>query len=62
MLGTVWAAWHVVPYMQAHRNLCWLLFPDEYLDPQLMGLAMSGVAVCVVIVWGPQTLAKSRFT
>jgi uncharacterized protein len=101
LLGAVWAAWHVVPYMQAHRpvswmgwyalstvatrvvmvwifnntgksvfgaavfhamlNLCWLLFPEEYLDPRFIGLAMSGVATCVVIVWGPQTLSKNRF-
>lgn len=101
LLGAVWAAWHVVPYMQAHRpvawmgwyalstvatrvvmvwifnntaksvfgaavfhamlNLCWLLFPEEYLDPRFMALAMSGVAVSVVIVWGPQTLARNRF-
>lgn len=23
LLGVVWAAWHVVPYMQAHRSVAW---------------------------------------
>jgi uncharacterized protein len=24
LLGMVWAAWHIVPYMQAHRALAWI--------------------------------------
>ena len=101
LLGVVWVAWHVIPYMQAHRsiqwmgwyalftvatrvvmvwlfnntgksilgaavfhamlNLCWFLLPNEYFDPRIAGMNMALVAVSVVIVWGPKTLARNRF-
>jgi hypothetical protein len=41
-------------------NLTWQLFPinGSYYDPRVTGLITAIVAVVVVIVWGPQTLAR----
>jgi membrane protease YdiL (CAAX protease family) len=99
LLGVVWAVWHYIPLLEAHRslgfiawwslgtiaarvlivwlynntgksvfvatlfhamvNLTWQLFPinGSYYDPRVTGLIMAAVAVVVVIVWGPRTLA-----
>ena len=46
----------------AMLNLGWFLFPDEYFDPPVAGLIMAWVAAFAVIVWGPKTLARNRFT
>jgi membrane protease YdiL (CAAX protease family) len=41
-------------------NLTWQLFPlnGSYYDPRVTGLITAIVAVVVVIVWGPRTLAR----
>jgi membrane protease YdiL (CAAX protease family) len=41
-------------------NLTWQVFPinGSYYDPRVTGLITAIVAVVVVIVWGPQTLAR----
>lgn len=102
LLGLVWAAWHSVPFVQAHRsaawiawqgldlvatrvllvwlynntgksvfaaavchamyNVSWQLFPinGSYYDPRVTGLITAFAAGVVVVVWGPQTLARHR--
>jgi uncharacterized protein len=102
LLGAVWAVWHYVPLLEAHRslvfiawwslgtvttriiivwlynntgrsvfvaalfhtmvNLTWQLFPinGSYFDPRVTGLITAIVAVVVVIMWGPRTLARYR--
>jgi uncharacterized protein len=102
LLGVVWAVWHYVPLLEAHRslafiawwslgtvaarviivwlynntgrsvfvatlfhtmmNLTWQLFPinGSYYDPRVTGLITAVVAVVLVIVWGPRTLARYR--
>lgn len=102
LLGTVWAVWHYIPLLQAHRslefiawwslgtvasrviivwlynntgrsvfvaalfhtmiNLTWQLFPinGSYYDPRVTSLITAIVALVVVIVWGPRTLARYR--
>lgn len=102
LLGVVWAVWHYVPLLEAHRslvfiawwslgtvatrviivwlynntgrsvfvaalfhtmvNLTWQLFPinGSYFDPRVTGLITAIVAVVVVIIWGPRTLARYR--
>ncbi len=102
LLGGVWAVWHYVPLLEAHRsqafiawwslgtvasrviivwlynntgksvfvaalfhtmiNLTWQLFPinGSYFDPRVTGLITAAVAVVVVIMWGPRTLARGR--
>ncbi len=99
-LGMVWAVWHVIPLLEAHRslmfiawwslgtvaarviivwlynntgrsvfvaalfhamiNLTWQEFPinGSYYDPRITGVITAIVAVVVVIVWGPRTLAR----
>jgi CAAX protease family protein len=100
LLGAVWAVWHYVPLLEAHRSLAfiawwslgtvaarviivwlynntgrsvfvavlfhtmidltWQLFPirGSYYDPRVTGPITAVVAVVVVIVWGPATLAR----
>lgn len=100
LLGVVWAVWHYIPLLEAHRsltfiawwslgtvaarviivwlynntgrsvfvaalfhtmlNLTWQLFPinGSYYDPRVTGLITAIVAVGVVIIWGPRTLAR----
>ncbi len=100
LLGMVWAAWHIIPLMQAHRaptwiawwclgtvatrvlmvwiynntgksvfamalyhaieNLSWQLAPAYY-DPRITSVIVAFVAVIVVAVWGPKTLARYRY-
>ncbi len=99
LLGVVWAVWHYVPLLEAHRslafiawwslgtvaarviivwlynntgksvfaaavfhalmNLTWQLFPVDgsFYDPRVSGLIALGVAIFVVVVWGPRTLS-----
>ena len=40
LLGLVWAAWHVIPYMQAHRSVAWI-----------GGAILFTVATRVLMVW-----------
>ena len=50
LLGGVWAAWHVVPYMQAHRSVVWIGW-----------YALFTVATRVVMVWLFNNTGKSVF-
>jgi membrane protease YdiL (CAAX protease family) len=44
-------------------NVTWQLFPVQgsFYDPRATGIIMAGVAVIVVAVWGPGTLARYRY-
>ncbi len=50
VLGLVWAAWHVVPLMQAHRSPAWIAW-----------WSVGTVAARVVIVWLYNNTGKSVF-
>jgi CAAX protease family protein len=50
LLGFVWAAWHVVPLVQAHRSLAWIAW--WWLD---------SVSARVLIVWIYNNTGKSVF-
>lgn len=43
-------------------NVTWQLFPvsGSYFDPRVTGAILALVAVIIVLVWGPQTLARTR--
>ena len=43
-------------------NVTWQLFPvnGSYYDPKVTGLITAGVAVVVVVIWGPTTLVRAR--
>lgn len=40
IIGTVWAVWHIIPYIQAHRSPIWIFW-------QCVGM----VAIRIIIVW-----------
>lgn len=40
ILGTAWAAWHVVPYLQAHNSITWIAWQ-----------CLATVGLRVLIVW-----------
>jgi membrane protease YdiL (CAAX protease family) len=50
LLGSVWATWHIVPLVQAHRSPAWIA-----------GWCLSTVASRVLIVWLYNNTAKSVF-
>jgi uncharacterized protein len=50
LLGLVWAAWHIVPLVQAHRSPAWIA-----------GWCLSTVASRVLIVWLYNNTGKSVF-
>lgn len=52
----------VATVFHAMINLTWQLFPvnGSYYDPRVTSLIAFGVAVLVVIVWGPRTLTLQR--
>jgi len=50
VLGTVWAVWHIIPYIQTHRNASWILW-------QCIGT----VALRIVMVWLYNNTNKSLF-
>jgi uncharacterized protein len=50
LLGVVWAAWHVVPRMQAHRSVAWMGW-----------YALLTVATRVVMAWIFNNTGKSVF-
>jgi uncharacterized protein len=50
LLGVAWAAWHVIPYMQAHRSVEWMGW-----------YALFTVATRVVMVWLFNNTGKSVF-
>lgn len=50
LLGLVWAAWHIVPYLQAHRALDWIAWQ-----------CLFTVAERVLLVWLYNNTGKSVF-
>jgi uncharacterized protein len=50
ILGAVWATWHVVPLLQAHRSLAWIAW-----------WSLATVASRVLIVWLYTNTGKSVF-
>lgn len=50
LLGMVWAAWHIVPHLQAHRSVAWIGW-----------YALFTVATRVVLVWLFNNTGKSVF-
>lgn len=50
LLGLVWAVWHIIPFMQAHRSPTWIVWQCLFL-----------VAVRVVMVWLYNKAGKSVF-
>jgi membrane protease YdiL (CAAX protease family) len=50
MLGVVWAAWHIVPLVQAHRSPAWITW-----------WCVGTVAIRVVMVWLYNNTGKSVF-
>lgn len=50
LLGMVWAAWHIVPLIQAHRSPAWIA-----------GGCLATVAQRVLIVWIYNNAGKSVF-
>jgi uncharacterized protein len=54
-IGAVWAAWHVLPYLQAHRSWTWIAWQ-----------CFGAVALRVILVWlyshaGPSVFAAALF-
>jgi membrane protease YdiL (CAAX protease family) len=45
-------------------NVTWQLFPvnGSYFDPRVTGVITALVAVIIIVIWGPQTLARYRHT
>ncbi len=102
ILGVVWAVYHYIALVQAHRsvdwivwwslgtiadrvilvwlynntgksvfaaalfhmtlNVTWQVFPvnGSYFDPRISGLLSALVAVLVLVIWEPRTLARYR--
>lgn len=50
LLGLVWAAWHLVPFVQAHRSPLWIA-----------GQCLQTVATRVLLVWLYQNTDRSVF-
>ena len=50
IIGIVWAFWHIIPYIQTHRNATWILW-------QCMGI----VALRIIMVWLYNNTNKSLF-
>jgi uncharacterized protein len=50
LLGFVWSAWHIVPYLQAHRSPAWIAWK-----------CLFTVAVRVLLVWIYNNAGKSVF-
>ena len=50
LVGLVWAAWHIIPLLQAHRRWSWIA-----------GWCLSTVALRILIVWVYNNTDKSVF-
>ena len=50
VLGLVWAAWHVIPLIQAHRSFAWIAW-----------WSFDAVALRVLVVWLYNNTSKSVF-
>jgi uncharacterized protein len=48
----------------AMTNVSWQLFPNNgsHYDPRVIGLLVTVLAVCVIVQWGPRTLAAREAT
>ncbi|HZK54131.1 MAG TPA: hypothetical protein VFC84_08065 [Desulfosporosinus sp.] len=44
-------------------NVTWQLFPinGSYYDPRISGTIFAFVAVIIIVIWEPRTLARQRF-
>jgi uncharacterized protein len=105
VVGVAWAAWHIIPFVQAHHSSTWwvvwqcagtvslrvlmvwifnntgksifavvlfhamineteFMYPNlgSYYEPLIPFLILTAMAVMVVYLWGPKTLARYRFT
>ena len=51
IIGTVWAVWHIIPYIQAHRTPVWIFW-------QCVGT----IAIRIIIVWLYNNTGKSLLT
>lgn len=51
IIGTIWAVWHIIPYIQAHRTPIWIFW-------QCLGT----VAIRIIIVWLYNNSGKSLIT
>jgi uncharacterized protein len=49
-LGTAWAAWPVIPYIQAHNSISWIAWQ-----------CLATVGLRVLIVWIFNNTSKSVF-
>ena len=54
----------VAAVYHALMNVTWQLFPinGSFYDPRITGLIVAVAAVIVIVVWGPQSLARYRYT
>ena len=50
VLGTAWAAWHVIPYLQAHNSISWIAWQ-----------CLATVGLRVLIVWIFSNTSQSVF-
>jgi len=50
LIGTLWAAWHIIPYMQAGHGAAWIFWQ-----------CANTVALRVLIVWAYNNTGKSVF-
>jgi hypothetical protein len=51
IIGAVWAVWHIIPYIQAHRTSVWIFW-------QCIGM----IAIRIIIVWLYNNTGKSLLT
>lgn len=51
-----------VAVFHAMLNITWQLFPisGSFYDPRITGLIVTSAALIVLVLWGPQTLARYR--
>lgn len=50
ILGIIWAVWHIIPYIQTHRNATWIVW-------QCLGT----VALRIIMVWIYNNTSRSLF-
>jgi membrane protease YdiL (CAAX protease family) len=104
ILGIVWAAWHIIPFIQMHQPASWIVWQSINIvvtriiivwiynntgrsvfaiilyhtmynvstvllpmfgliyDPIITTIILSAIALVVIFLWGPKTLASYRFT
>ncbi|MEJ7740710.1 MAG: CPBP family intramembrane glutamic endopeptidase [Chitinophagaceae bacterium] len=50
IIGTIWAIWHIIPYLQAHQTPRWIVWQ-----------CISTVALRIIIIWFYNNTGKSVF-